>query len=134
MASHRRGITLAGIIYTHSITTGCVDGALHHNLRSFAGLCGDKYVKKVVYLTTRWDEVMNTEDAEVAKQREADLETSYWNDLILHGATIGRFDINDPKSPWVIVDKMIHRHESGKAYRTRRVKAGQLRSSDIVIV
>jgi hypothetical protein len=74
----------------------------------FAGLCGDKYAKKVVYLTTKWDEVVGTEAAEVAKQQEADLQKSHWNDMTLHGATSGRFDINDPKSLWVIINKTTH--------------------------
>jgi hypothetical protein len=89
-----------------------MDGAPVLNLRTFANICGDKYAKNVTFLTTRWDEVVDMKEAE---QREADLKKSYWNDLTSHGATTGRFYIDEPKSPWVIVDKIIQRRRSGLA-------------------
>jgi len=113
MTRYKRGVTLAGIIYAHPITTERMDGPPLRILRMFADLCGHKYAKNVVYLTTRWDEVV---DADVAEQRQKDLEKSYWNRLISHGAATGRFYIDDPKSSWVIVDELIQRHQPRQAF------------------
>jgi len=89
-----------------------MSGTPHRNLRMFGELCGDKSARDVVLLTTMWDKVRNTEEAE---KREAGLKERYWNVMIHHGATVGRFYKNDPESPWKVVDQMIQRHQLGQA-------------------
>jgi hypothetical protein len=80
----------------------------------FGELCGDKSARNVVLLTTMWDKARSIEEVE---KREAGLKERYWNVMIHHGATVGRFYVNGSgsKSPWLIVDKMIQRHQLGQA-------------------
>ena len=89
--------------------------APHRNLLMFAELCGYKYARNVVFLTTIWDHAMNMSQVE---RREEALKERYWNVMIHHGATVSRFYVNErsgPKSPWAIVDETIQRRQLGKA-------------------
>jgi len=74
-------------------------------------LCGDKFAKNLVFLTTMWD----TGGANNGGKREAVLKERFWGNMIHHGATIGRFYKNNRKSAWMIVDSMIQRHQVGQA-------------------
>jgi len=87
-------------------------GTPHRNVRMFGELCGDKSARNVVLLTTMWDKVKNMEEA---GKREAALKERCWNFMIHNGATVDRFDKDDPKSSWTIVDKVIQRHKVGQA-------------------
>lgn len=80
----------------------------------FAELCGDNFAGNVVLLTTMWDRV---KDVPAAESKEASLKERYWNVMIHHGATVERFHLNGSgfKSPWLIVDKMIQRHQPRQA-------------------
>jgi hypothetical protein len=80
----------------------------------FHELCGDKFARNIVFLTTMWDKVR---DVKAAEQKEASLKERYWNVMINHGATVERFHVNGSgfKSPWLIVDKMIKRYQPGQA-------------------
>jgi hypothetical protein len=91
-----------------------MSGMADHNLRMFQGLCGDGFAGNVVFLSTMWDKVRNVKAAE---QKEASLKERYWNTMIYHGATVERFHVNGSgfESPWLIVDKMIQRHQPGQA-------------------
>ena len=107
-------MTLTGILYIHRITDVRMSGTPHRNLRMFGELCGDKSTRNLVFLTTMWDKARNIKEAE---NREAQLKERYWNVMIHHGATVERFYVNGsgPQSPWLIVDRMIHRHQLGHA-------------------
>jgi len=65
-------------------------------------------------LTTTWDKARSIKEVE---NRAAGLKEHYWNVMIHHGATVERFYVNGsgPPSPWLIVDRMIHRHQLGQA-------------------
>jgi len=86
-----------------------MSGTPHRNLRMFKELCGDKFATNIVLLTTMWDKARSPQEAE---RREARLKERYWNVMIHYGASVERFYVNGsgPKSPWLIVDKMIQRH------------------------
>ena len=113
-ARHKQPVTLTGIIYIQRITDVRISGTPHRNLRMFGELCGDKSARNVVLLTTMWDKARSIEEV---KKREADLKEHYWNVMIDHGATVDRFYVNgsDSKSPWLIIDKMIQRHQLAQA-------------------
>ena len=91
-----------------------MSGISSDNLRIFGGLCGDKFAGNVVLLTTMWDRV---KDVPAAESKEASLKERYWNVMIHHGATVERFHLNGSgfESPWLIVDKMIQRHQPRQA-------------------
>jgi len=137
LTRYRKGVTLAGIIYVHPITTERMSGTPERTLQMFKNRFGKKYARDVVFLTTKWDDVTNMGEAE---NQETDLTGIYWNDIISGGATVGRFYIeaqSGPRSPWMIIDGMIQRYQAQEppvAYKTRYVKAGNLRKDDIVIV
>ena len=82
------------------------------NLQMFAELCGDKFARNVVFLTTMWDKARSLR---VAEKREVGLKERYWNAVIHHGATVNRFYMDDPRSAWTIVDNVIQRHQLGEA-------------------
>jgi hypothetical protein len=81
----------------------------------FREICGDKYIRNVTLLTTMWDRVGSMEGGE---RRETILKERFWNVMIHHGVTVGRFHLGErygSKSPWIILDKMIQRHQPGQA-------------------
>ena len=108
-------MTLTAIFYVHRITDIQVSGTAHHNLCMFAELCGDKSARNVMLVTTMWDRVR---DIPAAESKEASLKERYWKVMIHHGASVGRFHMNQldgPNSPWEMVDKMIRQHQLGQA-------------------
>jgi len=105
---------VTGILYVHRITDRRMSNSLHKQLHMFEKICGDNPANNVMFLSTMWDKA-NVEDAE---NREAALKKSYWNVMIEHGATSGRFYKNEhsgPRSPWTVIDTVIHRHRRGQA-------------------
>ena len=89
-----------------------MSGTPHRNLHTFRELCGDKFARNVVFLTTMWDKARNLDEA---GKREAGLKERYWGVMIHHGATVGRFYKDNPKSAWAIVDNVIQRRQLGQA-------------------
>ena len=76
-----------------------------------------------------------------AEQKETELKENYWKVMISRGANVDRFYINEAsgsKSPWTTIDNMIQRYQQHQersfSYKTKIVKAGSLKSDDIVIV
>jgi len=112
--TYKRLVTLTGIFYVHRITDIQVSEIAHHNLCMFAELCGDKCARNVMFVTTMWDKAR---DMAAAEKKEAALKERYWRTMIYHGASVGRFHINGPDSPWELVDKMTQRNQLGQALR-----------------
>jgi hypothetical protein len=77
-------------------------GAPHRNLRMFAQLCGDQGVKKVILVTTMWDQIKISTGA----QREHDLRLNYWRGMMEKGASVARFR-NTQQTAWKIVDIIV---------------------------
>ena len=104
---------LTGILYVQRITDVRMSGTPHRNLRMFGELCGDKSARNVVLLTTMWDKARSLKEVE---NREAGLKERYWNVMIHHGATAERFYVKGSgrQSPWLIIDKMVKRHQLGR--------------------
>lgn len=99
---YRKNIKLAGIVYLHKITDNRMAGTPHRNLRMFGQLCGDQAVKKVILVTTMWDEIKTWAGA----QREHDLRIHYWRGMIEKGALVARFR-NTRQTAWKIIDMII---------------------------
>jgi hypothetical protein len=57
------------------------------NLRMFEELCGKNTFRNVILTTTMWDEV----DEETGEDREGELKSKYWKDMLERGSTTGRF-------------------------------------------
>ena len=108
---YEKDIKLAGIIYLHRITDNRMGGNFHRNLRMFGELCGDQAVKKVVLVTTMWDEFEGETDPQTHNQRERALFDTYWKKMINYGASTARF-LNSPDSAWKIIDPFLKQHET----------------------
>ena len=95
----------------------------HRNLLTFAELTGPKSAKNVVLATTMWDKphlMYNDGD-----KRETVLKEMYWNDMIDHGATAGRF-LNSPDSAWSIIDNIIKNdHKAALLFQEEKVDQKQ---------
>ncbi|KIM46982.1 hypothetical protein M413DRAFT_440534 [Hebeloma cylindrosporum] len=142
--TYKRRVTLTAIFYVHRITDLQVSGTAHHNLCMFAELCGDKSARNVMLVTTMWD---NVKDIPAAEKKEANLKERYWNVMIHHGASVGRFHKigTGPNSPWEMVDKMVRQHQLGQALllqqemvdegkRLEQTNAGKALSSNLRIL
>ncbi|KAF9467092.1 hypothetical protein BDZ94DRAFT_1330027 [Collybia nuda] len=92
-------IPLSGIIYLQKINENRMTGSPLGNLSRFQELCGDGAAGHVILTTTMWDIV--TEG--VGENREIELKTKYWNEMLKLGSTTERFD-NTPDSAWRIID------------------------------
>ena len=57
------------------------------NLRMFEELCGKNTFRNVILTTTMWDEV----DEETGEDREGELKSKYWKDMLERGSTTDRF-------------------------------------------
>lgn len=69
------------------------------NLSVFRDLCGDSSLKNVILVTTMWDE----EDESVGTQREEELVSDFWKDMIRLGSRTCRFR-GTRESAWQIMD------------------------------
>ena len=107
MLRYENDIKLAGIIYLHRITDNRMAGTPHRNLRMFGELCGDQAVKKVVLVTTMWDNV----EQDKGERREKELFANYWKTMTNLGASTARF-YNSVDSAWSIVDIVLKQHEA----------------------
>ena len=107
-----------------------MDGNPEGTLRTFVQRFGYKHARNVVFLTTNWDKVA----IGWAEMKETEMKKNYWEGMTSRGATVDRFYIKEifGPTPWTTIGKMIQRYQS--TYETKIVKAGSLKSDDIVIV
>ncbi|KAI8961907.1 P-loop containing nucleoside triphosphate hydrolase protein [Daldinia sp. FL1419] len=78
---------LTGLLYFYNISHVRLGGTASKNIRMFRALVGNKNMKNVVLVTTRWDLVQN-EREDVVKARVAELESEdgFWGGMIRLGA------------------------------------------------
>ncbi|KAF9259859.1 hypothetical protein L218DRAFT_947309 [Marasmius fiardii PR-910] len=84
---HTEHISLSGILYLHRITDVRMSGSSARNLKLFMKLCGNKQLRNVVIVTTRWGVV----DLAIAERRESQLLDSFFKDVLSRGATLARY-------------------------------------------
>ena len=82
------GLKLAGILFLHPITHNRLQGSNRQMLSTFKKLLGDNYLKKVLLITTFWNDVQ----VRVGEQRERELMESSeaWKPMIAAGAKTER--------------------------------------------
>jgi len=86
--AYKTGRRLTGLLYLHRITDNRVGGVSYKNMKMFHKLCGDAVLKNVVLCTTMWSGV----SAEVGEQRETQLKSQFWQEMIRKGASTMRYD------------------------------------------
>ncbi|KEY73898.1 hypothetical protein S7711_06105 [Stachybotrys chartarum IBT 7711] len=89
--SYKNKILLNGIIYLHRITDRRMPGSARRNLLLFRQLCGQDCLKKVVLVTTMWDQVSD-EVFQEAQDRETELTTTmdFWGWMVKNGSSVHR--------------------------------------------
>ncbi|KAI5987893.1 P-loop containing nucleoside triphosphate hydrolase protein [Pisolithus albus] len=112
---YRRGVKLAGVVYTHRISDSRMSNAACKNLDLFCHLCGDKAAQCVRMVTTMWDS-LKSENSTVYRSRLSQLEGSYWKPLIGLGARHEQF-FNTQESAWHIVHGLVQTPSSVDAAR-----------------
>ncbi|KDR82096.1 hypothetical protein GALMADRAFT_115026, partial [Galerina marginata CBS 339.88] len=98
-------VFLCGIMYLHRITDVRLSGSHRLNLDLLGELCGSDTAKKVVFVTTMWDELESTQ---LGVEREKYLKENDWLPLTGMGASIAR-SANTTTSAWEIVENILAR-------------------------
>ena len=62
---YKRRVKLAGVLYLHRISDGRITGTVNRNLRMLGKLIGVDAARKLIFVTTMWD------DKKVANRAEA---------------------------------------------------------------
>ncbi|KAF8055862.1 P-loop containing nucleoside triphosphate hydrolase protein [Lyophyllum atratum] len=100
--SYNYKMKLAGLIYLHRITDNRMSGSAMQNVEMFKKLCGKDASKKVVLVTTMWDEVSEATGA----QRERQIKDKFWKDMLELGSRTVRFHLSQSAAR-DIVDSII---------------------------
>ncbi|KAI5998380.1 hypothetical protein F5J12DRAFT_850045 [Pisolithus orientalis] len=87
-ATYSRKIKLNGILYFHRILDNRIEEAPSRNYKIFKELCGKDNYKNVIFVTTMWDQVWE----EIGSEREQDLQSDFWREMISLGSTTRRFE------------------------------------------
>ncbi|KAI1390221.1 P-loop containing nucleoside triphosphate hydrolase protein [Hypoxylon trugodes] len=85
-AAYNDRMRLSGIIYIHPISENRITHHATKNLAMFRKLTGEKNLEHVVLTTSMWDRVTPEE----SESREKELQTKFWNLLMIAGAKYSR--------------------------------------------
>jgi hypothetical protein len=88
------------------------------NLKVFSSLCGTDAAKRVALVTTMWNQVPASAQAQMAT-REKELEGEFWSHLVAAGVLIRRFD-GTTANAWKIVSSVIKKHTPAEAVKLQR--------------
>lgn len=94
--TYSHGIKLHGVLYLHRITDVRMQGSAKKNLLMFNKLCGEHALRKVVLVTTMWENLKTQDEGET---REEELRTTdeFWGWMSARGSRIERHT-NDAES------------------------------------
>ena len=98
--SYKQRIKLTGIIQLYSVADARMRGTPLRNLKMFEGLCGSDGLANVILTTTFWGQVI----PDVGSQREEQLKSEFWAEMIRHGCRVARFDPWSFETAWKIID------------------------------
>ncbi|EDR05787.1 uncharacterized protein LACBIDRAFT_302511 [Laccaria bicolor S238N-H82] len=98
--TYKQRIKLSGIIQLYSIADARMRGTPLRNLKMFEELCGSDGLVNVILTTTFWSQVT----PDVGSQREEQLKSEFWAEMIRHGCKVARFDSWSYETAWKIID------------------------------
>jgi hypothetical protein len=81
-------IQLTGIIYVHAIREARMGAKAINSVRSFTELCGPDAMRRVVMVSTFWDNVDPIEG--VRRERQLETDPDFWAQMCQHGSTTFR--------------------------------------------
>ncbi|PVF99823.1 hypothetical protein CPB86DRAFT_845922 [Serendipita vermifera] len=90
---------LESILYLHRISDNRLAGPPLRNLELFSAICGTKAMPRMVLVTTMWNHVIK----EVGEERERQLKTSFWQDMVNQGCGVKQFDGTN-NGAWEIIE------------------------------
>jgi len=105
--TYGRGVRLAGILYLHRISDRRITGTVNRNLRMLGKLSGVDPAKKLIFVTTMWDD---KKVADRADANERELRNDFFKPMLDLGADMDRFK-NTTNSAWKIVCQLLLKHE-----------------------
>jgi hypothetical protein len=79
------------------------------SLNVFSGLCGTYSAKRVALVTTMWDQVPPSAEAQM-ELREDELRVGFWSTLIQAGVGVYKFDTRTPNQSWKIVASVLEKN------------------------
>lgn len=93
-SSYHSKMKVAGVLYLFPIFPNRITRNDKANLKVFHQLCGDGALDKVRMVTTKWALSPRTKEGEfaVAMQRESELESEFWKEMIDGGSQLSRLD------------------------------------------
>ncbi|KAH7910732.1 P-loop containing nucleoside triphosphate hydrolase protein [Hygrophoropsis aurantiaca] len=100
--SYSDRVKLAGVLYLYNIAIPRFTGTTRKTLELFQKLCGDDACRGVILVTTHWAKC----DPQQGQSREDELSTSFFSNMLDHGATCTRFDLS-PQSAWDIINLIV---------------------------
>jgi hypothetical protein len=86
-AQYQLGLELKGVIYIHRITDIRYSRSSVKTFEIFKNICGERALKNVLLITSRWNEVSES----VREERERDLRDRFWAYMLGRGSHMSRF-------------------------------------------
>ncbi|KZP32041.1 hypothetical protein FIBSPDRAFT_723592 [Athelia psychrophila] len=99
---YKENVPISAIVYLHRISDNRMAGSPLKNLQMFASMCGYAAMPRVILATTMWGELTQPAPGE---QREKELKTTFWADMIAQGCKVRRFG-DSYESAWKIVGNL----------------------------
>ncbi|KAG1878861.1 P-loop containing nucleoside triphosphate hydrolase protein [Suillus subluteus] len=94
-SSYGQDMKLTGILYLHDITQSRMSGTMLRDLDVFRKMCGEDAEKNVILVTTKWANLTRI-TPNVGKEREQELTSVFWKEMMAHGSTTTPFDRSRP--------------------------------------
>jgi GTPase SAR1 family protein len=102
-AQYQLGVELKGIIYIHRITDIRYGRSAAKTFEIFKRICGEKPLKNVLLVTSRWADGMNEK---LGSQREGELKENFWAYMLDKGSNMSRF-YGDHDSAVMLVGQLL---------------------------
>ena len=86
-AQYQLGVELKGVIYIHRITDVRYSRSAIKTFEVFKKICGERALKNVLLITSRWSEVKQS----TGSDREKQLKDKFWAYMLQRGSNMSRF-------------------------------------------
>ncbi|KAK0707695.1 P-loop containing nucleoside triphosphate hydrolase protein [Lasiosphaeris hirsuta] len=103
-AQYKLGVELKGIVYIHRITDIRFTGSAVKTFEIFKKMCGEKPLKNVMLVTSRWSEVNEV----LGSRREGELRERFWSYMLDHGSNMSRF-YGDRDSAVILISQLLNK-------------------------
>ncbi|KAG6918305.1 hypothetical protein DXG01_015397 [Tephrocybe rancida] len=88
--SYDSRMKMAGVVYLHDITAKRWQGSMARNFEVFEKLCGQAAARKVVLVTSMWNQLPKS----IGEEREQELKKDFWKAMIKNGSAVHRGNLD----------------------------------------